>query len=300
MDQTDTIDIPENAPDPTVGASEPAAVAVVDDTMRTFLGELARAMQAAAQRERTRIAGVVAEAAIGQIDVTRKRASAEAEELRRLAGADLERIQAWSDAEVERIRAEAERRSTERQSDLEAYLAQHDSIIATEIEGVDTAVREYDATLARFFDELAGMTDPTELVRQAGSLPPVPDLDAVRAAARAGAVATFAQATRDDPGGSGGESGDGDSAGESEGVGVMDPESVGRADGLPDAPIGRDDDPESPPAPAADPLYLGGDAGEEATARTDQANAAVRVLRTIAPWTAPWNQGNGERGESPH
>ncbi|HET9456755.1 MAG TPA: hypothetical protein VFO78_05405, partial [Candidatus Limnocylindrales bacterium] len=220
MDQIDTIDgtaagggLPPMQSDPNEGGG-------VADLMPTFLGELARAMQAAAQRERTRIAKVIADEATSQVATTRSRAATEAEELRRLAEADVDRVHAWAAAEIERIRSEAERRTAERRQDLETYLTRHESIIATEIDGVDAAVREYDRVLAQFFDELAAMTDPADIVRRAGSLPTMPDLDTVRATARAGAVAELAiaeQASDSSPGGEG-----------TTAVGVMDPAAVGR------------------------------------------------------------------------
>ena len=110
--------------------------------MPSFLAELALAMKAAAERERERIGEVVATEAAEHVEKARTRAAAETAELRRLADEDLERIEDWSTTEIERIRREAERRTDERRSGLEAYLAQHDTIIATEIDGVDSAVRE--------------------------------------------------------------------------------------------------------------------------------------------------------------
>ena len=285
MDQMDEIDAPVAVTEPRVDATDPSPDIERGNATRTFLGELARAMQAAAHRERMRIAKAVADLGAEQVAVTRTRAAAEADELRRLADADVERIQAWSVAEIDRIRAEAERRTTERRSDLEAYLAQHDAIIATEVEGVDAAVRDYDATLARFVDELSEMTDPADIARRAGSLPQVPDLDAVRAAARSAAVARFSRPPDDAPGGGDADSGSGGSA-EADSVAVMDPESVGRSDPVPEAAgsEGSDADSAGPTPPSPDPLYLEGDP-DIATDRTEGANAAIRVLRSIAPWT---------------
>ena len=75
---------------------------------------------------------------------------------------------------------------------LDEYLKQHDSIIDTEIDGVNDAVREYDSTLDRFFEELAQADDPSTIVARAEALPAPPDLDQVRRQARARAVAMFA------------------------------------------------------------------------------------------------------------
>ena len=93
----------------------------------------------------------------------------EADELRRLAEQDVTGIKSWMAEETERIRQEAGRRTDERRNELEAHLAKHDSIIATEIAGVDVAVSDYRATLDEFFDELRGATNPAEIARRAGS-----------------------------------------------------------------------------------------------------------------------------------
>lgn len=317
MDQIDMIDgtaAGGGPPPKQPGSNERGGVT---DLMPTFLLELARAMQAAAQREQERIARVVADEATRQIETTRTRAAAEAEELRRLAETDVERIQAWAAAEIERIRSEAERRTAERRQDLETYLARHQSIIATEIDGVDAAVREYDRVLAQFFDDLAAMTDPADIVRRAGSLPTMPDLDTVRASARAAAVAEVADAERAAESSPGGE---GTTA-----VGVMDPAAVGRpadestlegpaanapaaaapdldptseasaavdvsAAAAPSGSAGRED----APAPAGDPVDA------PANGSADHPNAAVRVLRTLAPWAAPGSQQPADRSDPPH
>ena len=294
MDQRDRIEI-STGQGRMMATSERGGGADPLSLMPSFLGELARAMQAAAERERKRIAGVIADDAAEHVEVTQRRAAAESEELRRLAEEDLERIDHWSVAEIERIRREAQRRSAARRTDLEEYLTMHDSIIATEIDGVDSAVRTYRATLDRYFDELGAMSDPADIARAAGSLPTAPDLGAVRAVARAGAVAQFAAAaepSRDEPQreAPSGPTADGgtDTGVESvsevdTGVGVMDPDAVGRANGLPDA-LGENDGELGDP-PAAGPNVPADDPAEGAvTGSVEHASAAVRLLRTIAPW----------------
>jgi hypothetical protein len=314
LDQIDTIDETAAGEGPLPVQADSGGGGGIADLMPTFLGELARAMQAAAQREQKRIARVIADEATRQVETTRTRAAAEAEELRRLAEADVERVQAWAAAEIERIRSEAERRTAERRQDLGTYLVRHESIIATEIDGVEAAVREYDQVLARFFDDLAGMTDPADIVRRAGSLPTMPDLDTVRATARAGAVAAVANAERAAESSPGGE---GTTA-----VGVMDPAAVGRpADASaavagPAAVAGRADAEPSGVEPSAvesaapsasaegvdesgpttDPVAVDAPANGSA----NHANAAVRVLRTLAPWAAPGSQESAERSDPPH
>ena len=158
-----------------------------------FLSELANAMRATAERERETIAARVAEDAAGHIEKVRARAAIETEELKRLAEEDVDHIQDWAKSETERIRAEADDKITDRRSSLDDYLKQHDAIIEREIEGVDAAVAEYGTTLDGFFAELSAAGDPAAIVARAEALPPAPDLDQVRATARASAVAMFAE-----------------------------------------------------------------------------------------------------------
>ena len=159
-----------------------------------FLAELAVAMRATAQKERERIAARVADDAAAHVDKVRARAAIETDELKRLAEEDVQHIQDWSTSEMERIRGEADKKIEDRRSSLEEYLQQHDSIIDTEIEGVNEAVSGYSATLDRYFEELAQSEDPSTIVARAEALPAPPDLDQVRAQARSRAVAAFAAA----------------------------------------------------------------------------------------------------------
>jgi hypothetical protein len=330
MDQNDPGGTGPNGGGPVISTDHERTPGAAASIVPSFLAELTRAMQATAEQERERIAAVVAEEAAGQVDTARARAAIEAEELRRLAEQDVGGIRAWAADETERIRQEASRRTDERRKELEAHLAKHDSLIASEIAGVDVAVIDYRATLDRFFDELRGATDPADIARRAGSLPMPPDLDEVRATARANAVETFANAPEDvadeppteeaaeapvamaeastaveapvamaeateadatpaaaeDEAEAAGEpylapvmAADAADASDAEaGTGVMDPDAVGRTEELPvDAPV------------------------EEATAATAQrSSAAVRMLRSIAPWTLTddedKNQNHGSQG----
>ena len=288
-----------------------------------FLVELAKAMHAAADQERERMELVVADEGAAHVERARARASVEAEELRRIAEEDLDQISEWSASEIERIHSEAARRAAERRSALDDYIQQHEAIIDTEIQGVDSALAQYRLTLQEFFAELTASTDPAEIARRAGTLPPPPDLDEVRANARAAAVGRLARETAPD----GAADNDHDpstleatleEAAESTQatqqpatddaviaessetgaplIGVMDPDAA-RQTGPPDVlmPVheGADDASE---ATAEDPSL---DAAQADLTETDrepvpvaaglstEPNSAVRLLRSIAPWTMP-------------
>ncbi len=305
MDQNTPVDaqLPEGGPVTTMDHEpvEPVAAAAAASVVPGFLAELTRAMQAAAEQQREHIAAVVADDAAGQVDTARKRAAVEAEELRRLAEEDVGDIQSWAADETERIRQEAGRRTDKRRQDLEAHLAKHDSIITSEIDGVAIAVQDYRSTLDQFFDELQDATAPAEIARRAGSLPPPPDLDAVRGAARAAAVAELANAPQetadeavgdepvaviDAPGfataddaseptsdaAADDESADGEAAEAGPGLGVMDPDANGRSEDLP-APV-----PEGAVAGSLQP-----------------SSAAARLLRSLSSWNGS-EHGDGGHG----
>jgi hypothetical protein len=328
-----------------------------------FLAELALAMRATAEKERERIAGRVADDAAAHVEKVRARAAIETDELKRLAEEDVQHIEEWSSSEMERIRGEADRKIEDRRASLEEYLKQHDSIIDTEIDGVNDAVRDYSSTLDRYFEELSQSEDPATIVARAEALPPAPDLDQVRAQARARAVAMLAEVDEPTP------MGDAVAPEPAAVADVMDAPSVDtespQADMsgaaiAPDAMVGAimsepsstndgnapteaiaesttmsempaafaqadvADEPKAEfseptngteasaePAPipvmdplaTADPSWPAPDAASEGepepvAASVDHTSAAVRLLRSVAPWTAPTHAGSTDRSDS--
>jgi hypothetical protein len=285
----------------------------------SFLAELTRAMQAAAEQMRAHIDADVADDAAEEIERARARGAIEADELRRLADQDIGGIDAWLAAEIERVRGEAARRIDERRSELASHLAKHDSIIDAEVDGVEAAVGDYRSTLDMFFAELKGADDPAELARRAGSLPAPPDLESVRGAARADAVARFANGSSPDaddtteldqateptaidapkqtetaetagpepteaaaPGSDPAEPEPGPAAAEPAVVTASaDPSDDGVGLGVMD---GEDDGETEAPAPAPEPVAAGS---------IPTSTAAARLFRTITEWAAQ-PSGNGE------
>ena len=139
----------------------------------------------------------------------------EADALRRSADEDVDAIATWTTDEIARVHEEAERRKNERHADLETFLERHAAIIDAEVAGVDFAVAEYQATLDAFIEGLLDSNDAADIARRAGTIPAAPDLDRARAEARAAAIAKYVEADGGGPG-----------------IGVMDPSSVSRPDGL--------------------------------------------------------------------
>lgn len=261
-----------------------------------FLSELATAMQGVAQRERERLAALVADDAAVHIERARADGTGEAEGFRRMADDDVARIEQWADGEVERIRADAARRIAERRAGLDATLVQHEAVIQAEIDGVERAVVDYDDRLERFVAGLADTGDPEHIARLAATLPRPPDLADVRATARAAAMSGIAE--RSAAGEASAEAAavaaDGDGA---DGAPALAPEgpaieSVGTMTAA-EADHGAEPegDDRGPVAvmdvPTAD---VGEPAPPEALVAAHpfgHTNSAVRLIRSVAPWTAP-------------
>jgi hypothetical protein len=191
----------------------PGAGRVATEATPSFLAGLTQAMHETASREHARMAGVVADHARKQVDLAHARAALEADELRRFADEDVEAIETWTADEIARVREEADQRKRQRRDDLETFLDRHAAIIDAEVAGVGFALAEFQATLDAFIEGLLESNDAADIARRAGTLPAAPDLDRARAEARAAAIAKYA-----DPDGPG--------------IGVMDPSSVARPDGL--------------------------------------------------------------------
>jgi hypothetical protein len=159
-----------------------------------FMGELATAMRGVAERERERLTTRAADDAAGHIAEARAHGATEAEAIRRVADEDIASIETWAEAEVARIRNESASRVAERRTDLEAALVRHESVIQREVDSVEGALADYDASLNAFMDDLDEVRDPTEIARLAALLPARPDLGRVREDARTAALDQIAGA----------------------------------------------------------------------------------------------------------
>ena len=168
--------------------AEQLAAADTRESAHLFREELARAMQAAADRERQRIETSVDAEATAHVEKVHSRAAAEAGELKRLAEQDVAGIRAWAKSEIERIRSEADVQIGSRRERLEQHLVAHATIIDGEIDRVSEAVEGYRHELDVFFARLAAERDPSEIARLADTVPLAPDFEVIRSVARADAV----------------------------------------------------------------------------------------------------------------
>ena len=159
----------------------------------SLLDEIARAMQAAADRERERIHAGVGEEETAEVEKIHARAAAETDALRKCADDDVVLVDAWCEEQIRRIRAEADRRIEDRLWQLEQSVTQHGSLIEAEIQSVHVAVQDHRDSLGAFFGRLAEERDPSAIARLAGTLPAPPDLDEVRADARSRAMKALEQ-----------------------------------------------------------------------------------------------------------
>jgi hypothetical protein len=148
------------------------------DDPGVFLAELARAMQATAGQERTRVMEDIDRRLASHVERIREREAAEADRMRELATGDLAAIDTWAEAEFERINAEKARRADAVRADLDGSLQEHRSLIGQEIERVAAAVDVHRTAVHEFFDRLERETDPVALAQIATRRPPFPSLDA--------------------------------------------------------------------------------------------------------------------------
>jgi hypothetical protein len=184
---------PDEQPEAASPRGEDHAEPVEVGRLPTFLHEIARTMQAAADREREQIAAEMADSLSAHVERVRSRASTEAEELKRRAEEDVDHIREWSAAEGERLRQETESRIGVRRDDLDRDLRQHDTLVEREISQAGEAVEEYRAELDRFVGRLASEREPTEIARLARLLPEPPSVEEIATAARAEAIAQLSR-----------------------------------------------------------------------------------------------------------
>jgi hypothetical protein len=159
----------------------------------SLLAEIARAMQVAADQERERIEASMGEEETAQIEKIHVRAAFESDELEKYAEEDVRQVNAWREDQIQRVRQDADRQIADRRRRLEQSLTHHGSLIQTEIESVQVAVRGYRESLGAFFGRLSQERDPSVIARLAGQLPDPPDLQEVRADARSGAMKEIQQ-----------------------------------------------------------------------------------------------------------
>jgi hypothetical protein len=164
---------------------------------RSFAGELSGAMHTAAQAWHTRLRDEAYRYRDEQIETVRDRADAESVELREGIDRDVTGVEAAAADEIRRIEAEKAAKVEGLHQVLDERLALHRDVIGREVEAAENEIDAYVAYLDGFFGRLSSETDPEAIVRLAGSVPPLPDLAAATAAARASAEAELVNQTNE-------------------------------------------------------------------------------------------------------
>ena len=151
----------------------------VGDDAGAFMADLARAMQSTAAAEQARNAEGTEQRRQAYVDAIRAREALEAEDLRELAKEDVKGIDAWSDGEVKRIKLERERRIASRREQLQIRLEEHRSVIAREVDAVESAIAAYRTEIELYFQRIGSETDPVTIARHAGNRPAFPVLELI-------------------------------------------------------------------------------------------------------------------------
>lgn len=157
-----------------------------------LLGELARAMHAAATSQYERMNAELERCRTEQVEAIESRASAEAEQLESTTETDIGAIDAWAKAETEKIKRERLRRIDARREQLAAQLERQATIRQREVFAIEVAIDAHRSEIDQFFGRMERETDPAAIAQVASSLPAFPSLEAVAEEARRGALAEFA------------------------------------------------------------------------------------------------------------
>ena len=158
-------DAPEaDAPGPTAGEARHGGL----------LGELARAMHAAAASQYERINAELEDRRAQQVEAIATRARSEIEGLKTGSQADVGAIDAWAKAETEKIKQERLRRIDARRAQLATQFERQEAIQAREVFAIEVAIDTHRAEIDAFFGRMERETDPAAIARVASMLPPFP------------------------------------------------------------------------------------------------------------------------------
>ena len=183
---------PDLAPETVDAAPTEPVTTALDDGDDNLLGELARAMHAAATSQSQRLNADLERRRKEQVASIAERASTETENLKADSEADIGAIDAWAKTETEKIKLERLRRIDARREQLAAQLAREDTIKEREIFAIEVAIDAHRNDMELFFGRLERETDPSAIARIASTMPAFPSLGDVAEQARRSAAAEFA------------------------------------------------------------------------------------------------------------
>ncbi len=213
----------------TTEAAETTEKAAAEAEPDDLLGELSRAMHAAAESQHLRIAEELERQRATQVEAIKARPGSGTAALKKTSQQDVGEIDAWAKTATELIAAERVRRIDARRERLQAELLRQDVIVQREVMAIEAAVEAHQAELDAFFSQLDRESDPAIIAHLASSLPPLPSLTEAADAARRQAVAEFASLDEPAAGATGGDDAadDGVEVSTSRLMAVMDPTAPG-------------------------------------------------------------------------
>jgi membrane-bound lytic murein transglycosylase len=138
---------------------------------RQFLADLAQAMRTTAEAERLATIDRCQANAKAYVEHLNSQTNADAASLQQAAVADISAIREGSRSTVDRVRKETERRITRRQELLETELQEYAAAAEAETERVQQRVQDFEVDLARSFEQLVQVTDPTDFANLAAEMP---------------------------------------------------------------------------------------------------------------------------------
>jgi hypothetical protein len=193
---TDLADDPTDAelapPDiEAVAADAPAVADPRESGNSDLLGELARAMHAAATSQYERMNAELEHRRTEQVEAIAARSSSEAEHLKASTEADIGAIDAWAKAETEKVKHERLRRIDARREQLTAQLERQEAIKQREVVAIEVAIDAHRTEIDQFFGRMERETDPKAIAQVASSLPAFPSLADVADEARREATGEF-------------------------------------------------------------------------------------------------------------
>jgi hypothetical protein len=270
------VETPVEESDETVTASATTA----DEDRSTFLAELADAMQTIVSAQRARVADEAEARRQAWLNLAYTRDELETERLKTVATDDTKAIDTWVEVETKRIQREGERRRREVQEDLATNLAVHRSTFDAAIERVEQAIAGYRAEVDQFFGGFDGVKNPVAIAGRATERPefpalePVPEIEASRTS-DATDVEAAAQASTDEVTGAD-ELTASAATDDVEGIALMDPDALGRAD---ETLAESEPEPETTAEqPESEPVGAGGRNGSSSLLQT------VPALRPMSSW----------------
>jgi hypothetical protein len=177
-------------PDMVAAATEAPDVSASADTPANddLLGELARAMHAAATSQYERTNAELERRRAEQVQAIAERSSAEAESIKAGLEADIAAVDAWAKAETEKTKQERLRRIDARRQHLAGQLERHETIRQREVTAIEAAIDTHRTEIDQFFGRMERETDPTAIAQVAAALPPFPSLAEIAETARRGAA----------------------------------------------------------------------------------------------------------------